>query len=159
MDGRRPVGSGRGAVAPAAAPVTGASAVQAAESARRMRSTASMEDLSAAANELAKQALASIDATLRTKMMSGRLFVLRAGVWADGAHSAEARLVRVRAFTEAWFALAAALPELSEGLEQNESVVIAGRDLSLQVGDEGVERLSRSELDEIVRAVRPGSVR
>ena len=77
----------------------------------------------------------------------------------DGAHSDQARLVQVRVYSEAWFELAAALPELSEVLEQYESVVIAGDGLSLQMGAEGVERLSPKEVDEIVTGIRRGNVR
>ena len=60
------------------------------------------------------------------------------------------------AVARAALGIVTALPELSEVLEKQERLVIAGRHLSLEIGDTGVERVSRGEIDETVAAIRRG---
>ena len=46
------------------------------------------------------------------------------------------------------------MPELEVVLRENKSVVIAGQDLSLKVGDKGAEELTATELQEVVDGFR-----
>ena len=46
------------------------------------------------------------------------------------------------------------MPELEVVLRENKSVVIAGQNLSLKVGDEGAEELTATELQEVVDGFR-----
>src|SRR2546430_12080549 len=51
----------------------------------------------------------------RSQRIGGRLFVWRDSVWTDIAHSDSLRVVNVAAYSDAYFALLRALPELEIG--------------------------------------------
>lgn len=138
---------------PAAAPTTGASAVQAAESARRMRSVTSAQALDEAEEEWMAKALDS-DSDRTREAVGGRIFELRDDVWTDLAYAEGDRTLRIQVYSSAWFDLIGAMPELASVLRAHENVVIAGRELSLQIGSDGAENVDARELGEIVRDFR-----
>ena len=140
--------------APASAPTTGADAVQAASSARLMRSMASEEDLNEAEQKLMAEALGELDNEHPREALGGRIFELRDGVWTDVAHTEADRVLNVKAYSSAWFDLIRAIPEIEAVLRAHDSVVISGAERSLQVGSDGVDRLDASELRSIVTAFR-----
>lgn len=145
----------RSAALPAAPPpTTGATAVAAAEAARKLRDTRSADDLAAAEAEF-RLAAADLDERLGpTRAVAGRLFRLDDGWWTDVAFAEGARLIEVAAFSQAYFELVRALPELEPVLRELGSVVVAGSDLSLRFGPEGQERLTSAELAEVVADFR-----
>jgi Ca-activated chloride channel family protein len=157
-------GSGKGGVVRHSAgssvasppPTTGADAVSAATSARRMRSMTSMQELTAAEDELMNDVISRSRATLPRDAVGGRQFELRDEIWTDVSHRSEARLVEVRIYSSAWFALLEALPELEAVLRKHESVVIAGAGLSVQVGAEGTEVFEDHELARLADDFRQG---
>jgi Ca-activated chloride channel homolog len=139
--------------------VTGRAAVGAAEQSRREREVRSLADVKAAqetaADAVANQAGAGAGgpaAGVRT--VAGRTFALRDGVWTDAAHATTLRVVEVRAFSAAYFALLRALPELEAYWKELPSVLVAGKQVSIRVGDEGVERLPASDVARVVRDFR-----
>ncbi len=136
------------AAAPSAA--SGAGAVQAAESARQRRSARNEADLRAADEAV----LAGVAGREDTRALGGRLFTLRDGVWTDVAPTTGQRVIRVRAFSSAYFEVLNALPELEPVLRELGEVVVAGTRVSVQVGGEGIEAISTSELRELVAGFR-----
>ncbi len=96
------------------------------------------------------------DATLnngdgsRLSVVSGRAFVLRDGAWVDRGHGSDARVVEVETFSEAYFDLLRALPELEVWLSEFSSVTVAGDRVSLRFDEEGRARLSSREIRRIV---------
>jgi Ca-activated chloride channel family protein len=148
--GGRPMPMGRAVAAPA--PTSGAAAVGAAEAARERRAASTAADLRAADDEILGQVLGRDDGT--TRALGGRLFRQRDGVWTEVAHDTRKHVVRVEAFSSAYFALLRALPEIEPVLRELGAVVIAGAELSVHVGDEGVENISNSELRELVAGFR-----
>ncbi|MCH7990935.1 MAG: VWA domain-containing protein [Gemmatimonadetes bacterium] len=136
------------------APTTGATAVQAAQGARRMREMTSAEDLERAEDEMWADVVANGRGDAVRKAAAGRLFEMRDGVWTDVAFVEGQPVTEVRAFSRAWFDLIEAMPELEVVLRENKSVVIAGQDLSLKVGDKGAEELTATELQEVVDGFR-----
>jgi Ca-activated chloride channel family protein len=159
--GRGPgIGFGQSAApaAPAAPSVTtGAVAVQAAESARERRLARNEADLAKAQDEM----VAAVGGRDDVRAVGGRLFALRDGVWTDAAHTTQSngttstnRVIRVKSFTAAYFELLRALPELEPVLRELTEVVVAGERVSVRVGSEGMESISRSELAELVADFR-----
>jgi len=133
--------------APAAAPTTGATAVQAAESARRMRGAASQADLQRAEDEILQEVFADLDDGTGTRaVVGGRVFELRDDVWTDLAWDEDARVVEIALYSSAWFAVIGAIPEIESILRSHENVVIAGEELSLKVGSDGSTTLTPEEL-------------
>jgi hypothetical protein len=65
-------------------------------------------------------------------------------------------MISVAPFSPAYFAVARALPELSESLGVGESLVIAGRRMSIKVVAGGKQSLSEADLRDLVRDFRGG---
>ena len=55
-------------------------------------------------------------------------------------------VVKLRVFSEAWFKLIDALPELKEVFALGERVLVTGRDVTIESGLDGKEVLSEPEL-------------
>ena len=151
VGGRGGAGGSTPAAPPAPSMATGQAAVRSAQEARRMREADSMEKLRRAEAEMADEVAS---AGTGARMVAGRLFRLQDGVWTDLAHRQNARTVRVKAFSRAYFDLLGALPELRAVLAELDSVLVAGGEVSVGVGADGVEELSGRELRELVEGFR-----
>ena len=136
--------------APAAA--SGANAVRRAEEARRMREAKSVGALTAAEDELAGRLASGAGGDTRSE--GGRIFRREGGVWIDVAHAADAAVFQVKVYSSAYFRLLDALPELRPVLTRMDSVIVAGADVSLQVGDDGASDLSDTALAGLVTRFR-----
>jgi Ca-activated chloride channel homolog len=81
-----------------------------------------------------------------------RTFVLRDSVWTDTRYhpAAHLRVVRVQAFSDAYFALARAVPDLGDAFAAGDRVVVAGRSVVVEVTPSGAATLT----DPDVAAVR-----
>jgi Ca-activated chloride channel family protein len=152
-----PIGGAVGRTVGAPAPTSGAGAVHAAEAARERRAASSAADLKAADDEILSQMLDRDGGA--TRALGGRLFRQRDGVWTDVAHDTRKRVVRVETFSGAYFELLRVLPEIEPVLRELGTVVIAGAELSVHVGDEGVEDMTNPELRELVAGFRGGAAR
>lgn len=88
----------------------------------------------------------------QTRRTTSRMFVLKDSVWTDtrGA-AARARTVRVRPFSDAYFALMNRTPELREVFALGERVEARGRAVTVVLAADGVERLSAADVDAITR--------
>ncbi len=75
-----------------------------------------------------------------------RTFVLRDSVWTDTRYHDGLRLVRVRAFSAAYFALLQAVPDLRSALAIGERVTVAGRQVAVEVTPDGAAQLSDSDV-------------
>jgi len=89
-----------------------------------------------------------------TRRAAGRIFVLRDDVWHDVGIRSDARLVRVAAFSDAYFALVRALPELTSWLRLGTRVRVAGRAVTLEFGSDGADRLTEAAVRRIVADFR-----
>ncbi|MGH7721072.1 MAG: VIT domain-containing protein [Gemmatimonadaceae bacterium] len=146
-DGRREVQlRGRANVAGAAAapaPANTASGFESAKRAAEQRQAVSLDAVDATARESNGQASAS------TRRAADRVFVARDGVWVDGRHRAGMRTLRIQAFSEAYFKVLELLPELREPLAIGDHVLVAGRELAIEVGPAGETRLSERDAEAI----------
>jgi hypothetical protein len=102
-----------------------------------------------------------LDALLRgrsgispTRRVDGRLFVLRDEVWTDLRHSDSLAVTRVAAFSEAYFAMLRALPELVRTVSLTPAVRVAGRRVSIEIAASGKTAWRPGELEALVREFR-----
>ena len=141
------------AAAPPADPARaqGASAVAAATRARMMRDASKASEVDAVAGVL--QARAEAESGVR--MVGGRLFQEKDGVWIEPASSGHLLpLVTVKLFSRAWFELLAALPELAPAARELGRLEVAGAEMRLRVDSEGLDHLPADVLTRLVREFR-----
>ncbi len=151
--GGRSQWKGQGTLIPAAPAVaSGAVAVRMAGEAQRMREARSVEALAAADAQLSAELEEAGGG--RARVVAGRIFRLAAGVWKDAAHPADREPVRVKAYSEAYFRLLEALPELRPVLSELGSALVSGGRVSILVDDEGAETLTEAKMREIVAGFR-----
>jgi Ca-activated chloride channel family protein len=131
--------------------VSGVAAAAATPSAR----TESFEraKMSAAQREAKTLADAGADVTSTTglRRAGDRLFKLNDGVWTDTriTDGASTRTMKVKAYSAAYFKLIDVLPTLRESFALGDHVRIAGRRVTIEVGETGIETLSERELESI----------
>jgi len=140
---------------PSAAPAdaSGASAVRRAEEARQFRAAKSVGSLDEMEVQIA-EALADADVGTPRRMLAGRLFQLKDGVWNDLDHQEDVEIVRIQAYGRTYFRLLDELPELRPILRAITSVLVAGGDVSVQIGEEGVDEMTDQQLRELVSRFR-----
>jgi len=87
----------------------------------------------------------------KTRQAAGRVFVWRDSTWTDIAHGDSLRVVSVAAFSDAYFALLRALPELAQAATLEPAVLVAGRRVSIKIGPDGKTTWTDGELERLVR--------
>jgi Ca-activated chloride channel homolog len=127
-------------VVAAPAAVTGQAAVRASESARLRREVASSADLVVAERSVEDQ----LGRTGR-RMVGGRVFEQRDGGWVQVPLPDGIREVPIRLYSDAYFALLAAAPELRAIVSELETVLVAGERVAFRFGDEGRDTLAPGE--------------
>jgi len=81
-----------------------------------------------------------------------RIFSKQGNAWTDSRYSPSMKILKVKAYSAAYFALIREIPELSDALALGDHVIVAGRSIALDVSDSGTERLTEREMKEIVSA-------
>ncbi len=84
---------------------------------------------------------------LAPRHAGGHIFTLRDGAWTDVRYRAGMRALRVQPFSDGWFAIVAELPELREPFALGDRVIVAGRDLAVEVSPSGASAVSAAELE------------
>src|SRR5947207_10508197 len=141
--------------APAPRDQAGAAAVRRSEMARTLAGSASLDAVVATGAPVADSlAAASGERGARSRRVGGRLFVWRDSAWIDIAHGDSLRVVRVAAFSEAYFALLHAIPELVPAATLEPAVVVAGRRVSVKIEADGKTTWTDGELERLVREFR-----
>jgi hypothetical protein len=75
-------------------------------------------------------------------------------VWTDAGHTEERRIVSVEPFSDAYFALLAAVPELRAAAALQPAVLVAGGRASIKIVAGGTTRWGPGELAGLVRDFR-----
>jgi len=140
----------------AAAPTaqSGASAFGAARASSSLMGAGSLAEADIAAER--RMGEMAMGRRAEVRRVAGRVFVKRGDVWTDAAHQDSLRVVEVAPFSEAYFQLVRALPELAPylGLGTGGDVVIAGRRTSIRITAAGVGTWRAGHLDAVVRGFR-----
>lgn len=136
----QPLGRGDISGAGAASPAPPPTAFEAARQAADMRSSRSVAE--------SEQKLDG----RRERRTADRMFTLQDSVWTDTrAAAAQARAVRVRPYSAAYFALMERHAELREILALGERVEVHGRAVTLVLAPDGLERLDAQALAAFTR--------
>ena len=134
------------AVAPTAA---------AAPEARRERDFASarmaQEQMQAKSLVAADSARVAMDAQaaaagIEVRRADGRAFTLQDSIWVDASVRPDAKVIRIKAYSGAYFKLLELAPSLREALAIGDRVRVGGRTLTIEVGPEGVDALTAAHI-------------
>jgi len=145
--------------APAAVPAdqAGSASVERAERDRSMSAALYLDGVvitgAAKASDLDKnrRARSGINPTQR---IGGRLFIMRDSTWTDLGHGDSLRVVSIAPYSDAYFALLKALPDLREVAALEPAVLVAGRRASIKIETGGKTRWNPGELERLVRDFR-----
>ena len=134
---------------------TGAAAVQRSEAAHKLAGSMSLDAVVVSAAPAPAPSPGQIAAPQRaTQRVGGRVFVLRDSVWTDIAHDDSLHVVAVAPFSDAYFALLRALPELVSPATLEPAVLVAGRHSSIKIEAGGKTVWTEGELERLVREFR-----
>lgn len=92
--------------------------------------------------------------TTATRRVGARLFVWRDSTWTDLAHAESRAVVEVAPYSEAFFTLLRALPELAKPAGLEPAVLVAGRRVSVKIAAGGKTAWSPGELTKLVNEFR-----
>lgn len=123
-------------VAAAAAP-SSVQRFEAAKTAAAQRSATSLAAVDAASG-------LNDEATIRR--VGNFAFVLRDSVWTDIRFKQSASVLRVKAFSDAYFRLLELTPDLREPFSIGERVIVSGKRMAIELTPSGTERLTESDL-------------
>ncbi len=140
------------AVAPSAQ--SGAGAVARARSSSALMGAGNLASADQAATNAMEEASAGSGRAAAMRRVAGKLFVEHDSVWTDAAHQASLRVYEVAPFSEAYFQLVRALPEIAPYLKTGDRVLVAGRRASIRFSTGGMSTWRPGELDAAVRAYR-----
>ena len=104
--------------------------------------------------ERAAELAAAAPGRSEVRRVGGRLFVQSDGVWTDAAYRDSLKVVEVAPFSDAYFALVRALPEIAPCLSVGDRVVVAGRHGGVKIVASGRTTWRPGELETLVRAFR-----
>src|SRR5258707_1056270 len=89
-----------------------------------------------------------------TQRVGGRLFIWRDSTWTDLGHGDSLRVVTVAPYSDAYFALLHAMPDLGPAAALEPAVLVAGRRASIKIEAGGKTAWRPGELDALVRDFR-----
>lgn len=108
-----------------------------------------------AAEQRSARTLADVDAPLRKDVVlqtaGTHTFRLRDSVWTDTRPFDGSRIVRIRAFSPAYFAVVRRLPELGPLFAVGEHVRAHGHRVAIEIAGDGASELDAAALDALVR--------
>ena len=86
------------------------------------------------------------------KQVGTKQFTQQGKVWTDQSYVKTQRTVQVKAFSPLYFELVNQLPDLKNALALGDEVLVAGRNVAIQVGTSGLERMTTQQILELVKA-------
>jgi Ca-activated chloride channel family protein len=89
-----------------------------------------------------------------TQRVGGRLFIWRDSTWTDLGHGDSLRVVTVAPYSDAYFALLRAMPDLGQAAALEPAVLVAGRRASIKIEAGGKTAWRPGELEMLVRDFR-----
>lgn len=131
---------------------TGAGAFARADASAKMSSTGSVAESDVLAERRMRDL--SNESSQPMKRVGSKMFRLVNQVWTDFAHHDSLTVTEVAPFSEAYFALARALPELNQYLSVGDQVLIAGRSGSIKIAAGGLSAWRTGQLQRVVQSYR-----
>ncbi|HVT39914.1 MAG TPA: VWA domain-containing protein [Gemmatimonadaceae bacterium] len=141
--GLRSAGHGSASPAPVSTNLAGASGrFEAAKTASEQRAATNLDDFDKGDRRDAKDAI---------RTAGSHTFVLRDGVWTDTRPAENLRVVKVKAYSPAYFGIVQRVPELGGLFSVGERARLHGRHVVIEVSDDGVSQLDPAALDAIAK--------
>jgi Ca-activated chloride channel family protein len=84
------------------------------------------------------------------KRVGGKLYKEEGGRWIDAAMKTDLKVYKVKAYSQSYFTLLERIPALREAFSAGDRVMVAGRSVAVEVGDDALE-LTAAELANIVK--------
>jgi Ca-activated chloride channel family protein len=129
---------------------TGAGAFASADASAKMSSAGSVAETEA----LAERRMREMSRSQPMRRAGSKVFQDLNGTWVDLAHHDSLAVTDVAPFSDAYFALVRALPELSQYLAVGESVLVAGKSGSIRITANGLAGWRAGQLQRVVQAYR-----
>ena len=85
-------------------------------------------------------------AGIQVRRADGRAFTLQDSVWVDAAVRPDVEVIRIKAYSGAYFKLLELAPSLREALAIGDRVRIGGRTVTIEVGPDGVDALTAAHI-------------
>jgi len=132
----------------AAAPASGQAAVAQSKAAARNRAVASRAQLEAAESAF------GAGAAVATRVVAGRAFVQDSAGWRQVDADRSLRVVAMKPFGEAYFALLRAAPELKAVFAAFDRVTVGGVRANIALAPDGADTIGAREIEKLVRDFR-----
>ena len=84
-----------------------------------------------------------------TRRVGARTFALSGGTWTDLRRVDSSNVVKVKAFSDAYFKLMDTIPELRDIFALGDKVRVSGRSITIEIGTAGTESMDSAELERI----------
>jgi Ca-activated chloride channel family protein len=84
-----------------------------------------------------------------TRRAGTRTFMMKGDTWTDSRPIDSTKVVRIKSFSDAYFRIMEAIPELREVFALGDKVIVAGRDIAIEIGTNGTESMSDSDIKRI----------
>ena len=131
-----------------AATATGAAAPMA-QSARVFEEARDASRQRAATNLAAADEIDLAKGSVDSRRVGSKVFLKRADAWVDAAKSDSARTVRIKPFSDAYFKLIDAIPQLRDIFALGDKVTVATKAVTLELTDDGSATISDSDVKAI----------
>ncbi|MEP7326888.1 MAG: VWA domain-containing protein, partial [Gemmatimonadota bacterium] len=147
-------GNGQGAP-PASRPElqTGARAFESADASSKMAAAGSLAEAERVADHRMDE-LRRRDGSAPTRRAGGKVFRQDGTRWIDVLVSDSVPVSEVVAYSDAYFALVRALPELSQYLAAGDDLTIAGKRATIRIGATGTRTWTAGQLERLLRAYK-----
>lgn len=131
---------------------TGAGAFARADASAKMSSAGTVAE----AERFAEHRLQDLSANSAqpVKRLGSKVFRLDGQVWVDLAHNDSLTVTEVAPYSDAYFALARALPEVNQYLSAGDEIVIAGKRGSIKITAGGRHTWQAGQLNRVVQSYR-----
>jgi Ca-activated chloride channel homolog len=125
---------------------------ESAKAASMQRSVTSLTALDSLARAASPSSTSGTSSRVSTQRIDGRTFVLRDSVWTDTRYRPNMPTTTIKPFSPTYFELLDRLPDLRATFALGSRVIVVGKDRAISLKDNGVEQLSRGELQTLVAA-------
>lgn len=149
-----PGARGNAFAAPAPSAQTGAVAFERAEASSRNLAAKTLQQADASARDRMEDLAREAGGAAPVRRLGGRVFALRDSVWTDLAWQDSVRVVDIAPFSDTYFRVVRALPELAPYLASGDRVLIAGRRAGIRTVPHAAAALSDREILQLVRDFR-----
>jgi hypothetical protein len=87
----------------------------------------------------------------KAKRVGSRTFALVDSTWIDLRHKDSLTVTKIKPYSQVYFELLKAVPELSSVFALGNKVIVAGKNVAIRLDETGVETLSRLEVEALAK--------